>query len=172
VLGYLLSVDTTDAPELTFSASIAIAAAPEDLYDMVSDVTRMGEWSPVCTACWWDEGDDGAAGPAVDAWFTGHNELAGRDPWETRSRVVAADRGVEFAFVVGGTWTRWGYTFTPADGGTEVTESWQMLPAGLARFDERFGDDAARQVTLRAAAARSGIAETLANLKRVAEGDQ
>ena len=27
---------------------------------MVSDVTRMGEWSPVCKACWWDEGDSAA----------------------------------------------------------------------------------------------------------------
>ncbi|HEV2258918.1 MAG TPA: hypothetical protein VGS06_37860 [Streptosporangiaceae bacterium] len=32
---------------------------------------------------------------------------------ETRSVVVAADRGREFAFVVGGSWVRWGYTFTP-----------------------------------------------------------
>jgi hypothetical protein len=30
--------------------------APESLYDMVCDVTRMGEWSPVCLACWWDDG--------------------------------------------------------------------------------------------------------------------
>jgi hypothetical protein len=168
VLRYFVSVDTTDAPELTFSASIRIAASPEDVYDMVSDVTRMGEWSPVCTACWWDEG---VTGPAVGAWFTGHNELAGRDPWETRSQVVAADPGREFAFVVGGTWARWGYTFTPAGGGTEVTESWHFLPDGLTRFDDRYGDDAARQVALRAAAARSGIPATLAALKRSAEAN-
>src|SRR5580704_6067419 len=71
---------------------------------MVSDVTRMGEWSPVCKACWWDDGP----GPSAGAWFTGRNELPGRDPWETRSQVVAAVPGEEFAFVVGGTWTRWG----------------------------------------------------------------
>jgi hypothetical protein len=29
---------------------------------MVADVTRVGEWSPMCTACWWDEGD-GWRGP-------------------------------------------------------------------------------------------------------------
>ncbi len=62
---------------------------------MVADVTRMGEWSPVCKACWWEEGD----GPAEGAWFTGRNELPDRT-WETRSLVVAADRGTEFAFQV------------------------------------------------------------------------
>jgi len=165
-------VDPVETPELTFSATVFIAASPEKLYDMVSDVTRMGEWSPVCKACWWDEG---VTGPALGAWFTGRNESPDRDPWQTRSRVVAANPGREFAFEVGGSDSypdgsaRWGYTFTPADTGTEVTESWQFLPAGLTRFDQRFGDDAARQVALREAAARSGIPATLAALKRAAE---
>ena len=154
-----------DTP-LTHADSIVITRSPADLYDMVSDVTRMGEWSPVCKACWWDDGQ----GPSVGAWFTGRNELAGRDPWETRSQVVAAVPGKEFAFAVGGAWTRWGYTFTPAADGTLVTESWEMLPAGLKRFDERFGPDAAAQVANRFEAARAGIPQTLAALKRIAEG--
>ena len=37
----------------------------------------------------------------MGAWFTGRNEVPGRT-WETRSKVVAADRGREFAWVVGG----------------------------------------------------------------------
>jgi hypothetical protein len=72
--------------------------------------------------------------------------------------------------VVGGTWTRWGYTFTPVADGTLVTESWAMLPAGLKRFDERFGPDATAQVANRFEAARTGIPQTLAALKRIAEG--
>lgn len=147
------------------SDSIVIARSPEDVYDMVSDVTRMGEWSPVCKACWWDEGGS----PRVGAWFTGRNELPDRT-WETRSEVVAADRGREFAYIVGGTWARWGYVFTPIDGGTQVTESWEFLPAGMAMFEERFGADAQAQVANRAEAARTGIPVTLAALKRTAEG--
>src|SRR5580693_2874746 len=100
----------------------------------VSDVTRMGEWSPVCTARWWDDG----LGPQPGAWFTGRNELPERT-WETRSQVVAADRGREFAFVVGGSWVRWGYTFTPVNGGRQVTERWEFLPDGVTRFNNRFG---------------------------------
>ncbi|MFA5884281.1 MAG: SRPBCC family protein [Acidimicrobiia bacterium] len=148
----------------TYSDSILISRSPEAVYEMVSDVTRMGEWSPVCKACWWEEGD----GPTVGAHFTGRNELPDRT-WETRSVVVAADRGREFAFAVEATGTRWGYTFAPVAEGTEVTESWEFTPEGEAVFAQRFGDDAEAQIDVRYETARTGIAETLAAIRRVAE---
>jgi hypothetical protein len=150
--------------DLTFSDSVVIARSPEDLYDLVTDVTRMGDWSPVCKACWWEEGES----LRVGAWFGGRNELPERT-WETRSEVVAADRGREFAFVVNGTIARWGYSFAPVDGGTELTESWEFLPAGLEMFAERFGAEADAQIANRAEAARTGIPATLAAIKRTAE---
>jgi Polyketide cyclase / dehydrase and lipid transport len=149
---------------LHHAESVVIARSPEDLYDMVADVTRMGEWSPVCAACWWDEGE----GPRQGAWFTGRNESPERT-WETRSQVVAADRGREFAWVVGDYWVRWGYTFTVVDAGTQVTESWEFLPDGITRFHDRYGDDAPAQIAARTEAARSGIPTTLAALKKTAE---
>ena len=97
--------------ELKLSDSIAVAMAPDELYALVSDVTRMGDWSPICRACWWDEGD----GPRVGAWFTGRNELPERT-WETRCRVVAADPGREFAWEVNDGWVHWEYAFEPEDG--------------------------------------------------------
>jgi len=81
----------------------------------------------------------------------------------------AADRGREFAWIVGGRFARWGYTFAPVDGGTQVTESWEFLPGGLEMFKERFGDEAPALVTNREEAARTGIPATLAALKRAAE---
>lgn len=152
------------ATPLQHSGSITVARPPEDLYDMVSDVTRMGEWSPICKACWWDEGD----GPRKGAWFTGRNEVPERT-WETRSEVVVADPGREFAFVVSATGTRWGYTFTPVDGGTEVTESWELPPTGVAFFEERYGEEAEAQIATRSETARAGIEATLAGIKKVAE---
>jgi hypothetical protein len=149
---------------LTHSGSIVVRSSPEALYDLVSDVTRTGEWSPVCTACWWDEG----ATARVGAWFTGRNEVPGRT-WETRSQVAVADRGREFAWVVGGTLVRWGFAFAPVEGGTRVSESWEFLPAGQQLFAERYGDDAQRQVEERTRAAHAGIPVTLAAIKRIAE---
>jgi hypothetical protein len=151
---------------LHHSNSIVIKRSPGELYDMVADVTRMGEWSPVCTACWWDEGD----GPRVGAKFTGRNERPERT-WETRSEVVTADPGREFAWVVAEPPTRaqWGYAFVAVDGGTEVTETWELPPEGSAFFEKMFGDDAAKEIGVRGDAAKIGIAATLAALKGTAE---
>jgi len=147
-----------------FAASVTVASSPGTLYDMVSDVTRMGEWSPVCKACWWSDGE----GPRVGARFTGHNEEPDMT-WETECTVVAADRGREFAFIVGDSWVRWSYTFVPVEGGTEVTETWDFLPAGIARFHRRAGADAPARIADRAEAARTGIPKTLAAIKEKAE---
>jgi hypothetical protein len=153
--------------ELNFSYSLMIRRPADQIYDMVSDVTRMGEWSPVCRSCWWDEGN----GPRVGSWFTGRNETPERT-WETRSLVVVADPGREFTFVVGGSRTLWGFTFTPVDGGTQVTERWEVLPDGVASFHERFADQADSELALRVDAARHGIPATLAAIKDAAEASE
>ncbi|MFN8027192.1 MAG: SRPBCC family protein [Acidimicrobiia bacterium] len=153
-----------------WSQSIFIAASTSDLYAMVSDVTRMGEWSPVCRWCRWDDG----AGPEVGAWFTGHNEDDGRE-WDTHCEVVAADPGREFAFAVHGTFVRWSYTFAPAVGddgadGTTLTETWEPQPDLLAFYAKQYGDDEVQAVLdARTDTAKRGIAETLAAIKRSAE---
>ena len=71
--------------------------------------------------------------------------------------------------MVRGSWVRWGYTFTPVEGGTQVTESWEFLPDGIAGFRDRFGADAEAQIASRSEAAHRGIPVTLAALKNVAE---
>ena len=151
-------------PELEYSESIVIAGHPDAIYELVSDITWMGEWSPICKACWWD--DDG--GPQVGNWFTGRNETPDR-VWETRSQVVVAEPGREFAFTVGQGFVRWGYRLEPDQGGTRLTESWQFLPAGIERFHERYGADADTQIAERSAAAQRGIPLTLAAIKATAE---
>ncbi len=42
-------------------------------------------------------------------------------------------------------------------------------PTGIARFHERYGDDAEAQIANRAEAAHTGIPETLAAIKKAAE---
>ena len=133
---------------------------------MVADVTRMGEWSPVCKACWWDEGD----GPKAGAKFTGRNERPERT-WETRSEVLTADRGRRFDWVVvePPTGARWGYSFVAVEGGTEVTETWELPPEGSAFFEKVFGENAAREIGIRSDGAKSGIESTLSAIKAAAE---
>ena len=93
----------------------------------------------------------------------------GERTWETRSQVVAAVRGHEFAFTVGGDRTRWGYRFEAVDGGTKVTESWEVLPGSVAVFKERYGDNAEAEMANRLETAKAGIHATLSAIKKAAE---
>jgi len=101
-----------------------IAAPPGRLYELVSDLPRMGEWSPENTGGRWI---DGATGPAVGARFEGTNQK-GRTRWSTVATVAVAEPGHEFAFdvtVKRMKVARWGYRLEAAEGGTKVTEYWQ-----------------------------------------------
>ena len=150
-------------------ARLHVNVPPEKLYAMISDVTRMGEWSPETVQCRWL---DGATGPAVGARFKGSNRR-GLVRWSTKPRVVAADPGREFAFVVDlavfqREMTTWRYRFEPAaDGGTDVTESFEMmndLPWYIAFGERRMG------IKDRKADLEAGMQRTLERIKAVAEG--
>lgn len=96
-----------------------VEATPEQVWEVVSDVTRYGELSPECTGGRWT---GGASGPAVGATFLGTNRH-GPVRWSTHCRVVAAEPGRHFSFRVTESAMRWGYRLAPgAAGGTDVTE--------------------------------------------------
>lgn len=149
---------------LTYSESIFVAASPNEVYAAVSDITRMGEWSPVCKAGWWE--NDG--GPSVGSTFIGRNEAGGRT-WETQSTVVHADEGEKFGFSVNQGRVFWIYAMEAAEGGTTLTESWELTPAGQQFYVDRDGEKAPEMIQGRVDAAESGIHETLAAIKQVLE---
>ncbi|HWF21519.1 MAG TPA: SRPBCC family protein [Acidimicrobiales bacterium] len=111
----------------TVEARERIEAPPEVIYDLVADVTRMGDWSPECVSCEWI---DGATGPTVGARFRARNRH-GLARWSNKPRVIAADRGHEFGFVAvdpfGHDMTRWIYRMEPTATGATVTESFAMV---------------------------------------------
>jgi hypothetical protein len=153
------------ADDFTHADSVHVDADPDTVWDVVSDVTRTGEWSPICVRCAWDPGD----GPRVGAHFTGYNVKPDRE-WETRSEVVAAERGRVFRWAVNGGRVFWGFEMVPDGEGTRLTETWEFPTAGREFFRERYGDSADAEIAIRAADARSGIPETLGAVKRVIEG--
>ncbi|WP_433174943.1 SRPBCC family protein [Actinoallomurus sp. CA-150999] len=97
-----------------------MGADPQDVYELIADVTRMGEWSPESTGAEWLSGEPGAVGST----FRGDN----RRPWvkwSTICTVTVADRGKRFAFTVkaaGRPVATWEFEIAPRDGGCEVTE--------------------------------------------------
>src|SRR5271156_1062152 len=73
-----------------------IAAPPEKVWALVSDLPRMGEWSPENAGGKWVKG---ASGPALGAVFEGTNKNGFRR-WSTVVTVVACEPGVVFEFAV------------------------------------------------------------------------
>jgi ligand-binding SRPBCC domain-containing protein len=141
--------------------SAQIAAPPEQVWEMVAEVTRMCEWSPETSSCRWI---GGASGPVVGAKFKGTNRK-GLHRWSTTCTVTAADPGRRFAFDVHAgpvPISTWEYDFTAADGGTAVTESWtDRRPAWM-----KYGSIPVTGVADRAGHNRGTMQATLAALRR------
>jgi len=65
--------------------SVEIAASPQAVYDLVSAVTRMGEWSPENVGADWTGGTPGTEGST----FEGHNRIgAGGGSPSPSARIV------------------------------------------------------------------------------------
>jgi len=142
-------------------AAVHVAASPQRVYDVVSDVTRMGEWSPETVRCEWL---DGASGPVVGARFKGSNQR-GLARWSTRPHVVTADPGVEFAFVVDDL-TKWSYRFEVDGDGCRLVESFEMLEDLPLKF--RIADRA-MGIRDRTADLERAMGETLQRVKLAVE---
>ena len=101
-----------------------IAGSPDQLWALVSDVTRMGEWSPETTGAVWT---GGVTAPALGARFKGTNRSGSRS-WSTNCVVTSCEPGKRFAFdvtVLGLKVSGWSYEFEPVDGGCRVVERWE-----------------------------------------------
>ncbi len=126
------------------SASIVIDGPATEVFAAVTDVTRMGEWSPECVAGRWLD----ATGPAVGARFEGDN-IARAGPvtlkrWTTTSEVTAYEPDRVFEFVTE-QHTTWRFELDERDGGTVLTESfaypqyggWQRVVYGILAQREK-----------------------------------
>lgn len=142
-----------------------IKASPDELYTMVSDLPRMGEWSPENDGATWKGGADG---PEVGARFKGKNRNGWRR-WSTAGVVTEAEPGRAFAFDVSAAGLKvatWRYTFEASAAGTRVVEEWYDPRSGLMK---KLGL-VASGVADRATHNRATMEKTLAALKAAAEG--
>jgi len=113
---------TADEVELEIEADAGL------LYDMVSDLPRIGEWSPECERVEW-EGE--LELPVQGSTFVGHNAVGPgrRIRYSRHGEVLAAERGKEFTFITdegGRPSTLWRYRFEPTANGTKVTEGYEV----------------------------------------------
>lgn len=118
----------TATTAMTDSVTVTMKAAPETIWALITDVTRIGEFSPETLEGRWVQG---ATGPAVGARFQGHVKRNGRGPmYWTTCRIVTCEPNREFAFAVeitGSTVANtWRYLLAELPGGTAVTESFKL----------------------------------------------
>jgi uncharacterized protein YndB with AHSA1/START domain len=100
-----------------------INAPAEEVWAMVSDLTRMGEWSPENEGATWLHG---ATGPRVGAKFRGVNRN-GKKRWKTAGRIVESQPGRLFVFRIAVARlpiAEWRYAFETTGNGCRVTETW------------------------------------------------
>lgn len=117
------------------SVTVHIAARPQPIWELVSDVTKIGRYSPETFEAEWL---DGATGPFVGARFRGHVKRNGKGPtYWTKCTVLASEPGREFAFGVGPgdkPLSVWRYELAPSGDGTDVTESFTLTRTKLLRL--------------------------------------
>jgi hypothetical protein len=119
----------TRAPIFAGEASVWIDAPPLEVYALVSDLKRMGEFSPECFRVEWLEG---ATGPEVGVQARGWNRFWGVT-WARRVVCLTTEPGQEFTFqtIPEGIFyqdsTIWSYRFDAQDGGTRLTESYAII---------------------------------------------
>lgn len=171
------------SPLFEVHADTAVAATPDQVYAVVSDLPRSGEWSPECRGGEWISGAPGAVG----AVFRGENLRQEsvvawaplvRGTWHTECRVVAAEPGRTFRWMMlshaqEDQESVWGFDVRPgADGGSVLTHHFRMGKATrgihkiVADLDE---PDRIRFVAEWTDKLVGDLAETLKRIKDVIE---
>lgn len=149
------------------SVSLHIDAPPDAVYALVSDVTRMPEFSPEILSCRWL---NGASGPTVGVCFAARNKVPRRPSWTNKPIVTVVEPGRAFAFArtekFAGT-VSWSYRFEPDATGTTVTEAYDVTtplsPIGWFIIGTLFGRSDRRSDL------RTGMTQTLERLRDAAE---
>ena len=109
----------------TLEASIDVDTSPEQVWKVVSDLKRMGEWSPQCKKMKVFGGD------VRKGTTTLNINRKGLLVWPTTAKVVEFEPNKAIAFRIVENKTIWSYTLTPSETGTTVVEK-REAPTGTS----------------------------------------
>jgi len=125
--------NTTDKVQKNLEASIEVAASPEEVWAVVSDVRRMSEFSPSTVRM------ISIGAPRVGSWTININR-SGMKFWPTTARILRYEPNHAVAFRITENRTVWSYTLEPAeDGGTRLIER-RDTPNGISWFSRTATD--------------------------------
>ncbi|NOX29312.1 MAG: SRPBCC family protein, partial [Actinobacteria bacterium] len=134
--------------------AVLVDAVPSVVYAMISDVTRMGEWSPECLRSTWASGPPGEVGSTFVGTNYERDVATGQEwEWDMACEVVAAECPRDFAWtVLSEAWDRdtsvWRFSLDAAPEGTLLTQTFKMMrpPKGWQPILDRH--DRERQLEL------------------------
>nr|WP_063779324.1 zinc-binding dehydrogenase [Kibdelosporangium sp. MJ126-NF4]CEL18574.1 Bifunctional protein: zinc-containing alcohol dehydrogenase; quinone oxidoreductase (NADPH:quinone reductase); Similar to arginate lyase [Kibdelosporangium sp. MJ126-NF4]CTQ98058.1 Bifunctional protein: zinc-containing alcohol dehydrogenase; quinone oxidoreductase (NADPH:quinone reductase) (EC 1.1.1.-); Similar to arginate lyase [Kibdelosporangium sp. MJ126-NF4] len=173
-------VDTRPLFEL--SAEIEVDASPAEIYAVVSDLKRSAEWSPECRGGQWISGEPSQVGSVFRGENLRADDVVGwaplvRGTWHTESRVIAADPGRTFRWMML-SYARedqesiWGFDIRPSATGGVLTHHFRMGKAtvGIHKIVAELSEpDRRRFVADWTAKLEQDLADTLKRLKDVIE---
>jgi uncharacterized protein YndB with AHSA1/START domain len=142
-------------------ASVDVAAPPDVVWRVVSDVRRTGEWSPECTRV------VPLGGVRAGGWLLGLNRR-GRVRWATLSRVTRFEPGRQISWDVVTNGSRWTYRIEPTDSGTRITET-RETPDGVKAVAAWFTRRLLGGTDVHDRELAAGMADGLARIKALVE---
>jgi len=150
------------ANQSLIQGTIDIDASPATVWGIISDLKRMGEWSPQCRKMV-------VIGGAVKKGTRTFNiNKAGNVHWPTNAKVVEFEPEKKIAFRIFENRTIWSYELEPTETGTRVTES-RRAPDGVSALPDfaiRYGMGGTDRFE---SALSKGIDKTLSRIKAEAE---
>ncbi len=142
--------------------TVDISAPPERVWDLVSDLTRIAQWSPQVVKTF-------ARGPVKEGSRALNINRAGWKLWPTRSKVVRFEPCREIAFYIPDNGSTWSFQLEPTESGTRVTNR-REAPEGFSPVASRFTKTLMGGREAFDAEIREGMQQTLQRLKAEAEG--
>lgn len=142
-------------------ASIDIAATPERVWSLVTDLPRMASWSPQVVKTF-------VRGPVERGTRALNINRRGLLVWPTRSKVVVFEPHREFAFRVLDNAAIWAFVLEPTATGTRLVQE-RRTPNGLSAISTRLQDTVLGGVERFTGELEVGMQQTLARIKAEAE---
>ncbi|WP_405863956.1 MULTISPECIES: SRPBCC family protein [unclassified Streptomyces] len=148
-----------------------IAAPPDEVWTLVSDIELMPRMSSELQSVTWL---DGRSCPALGARFVGRSRHEALGEWATTSSIVEYEPSKVLAWAVEDPQhptAVWRFTLEPQDGGTLLREWMQMGPArsGLSFAIDSMPEKEQKIVFVRMREFEANMTVTLEEIKKLAE---
>ncbi len=147
----------------TLQYAVDIAAPPERVWSLVTDLSRMARWSPQVVRTFV------RGGPVQQGTRAFNVNRKGLLVWPTRSKVVIFEPHREFGFRVKDNATIWAFVLEPVEGGGTRLVQERRAPDGITPISTRLQDAVLGGVESFTEELRAGMQQTLTRIKADAE---